>query len=145
MADIVLSEAEAERLVALPKRITQQNHWQERDGNYVMDLPVEADEQLPLRLYGRFNPRTNVFNYIFFFDKFRVRALDVGKRHHNPDCDNVGPTHLHKWTDQNRDKWAEEFDDTFSLGDAFGYMLDECNIDYQESFKLPPQGYQRGF
>jgi hypothetical protein len=73
MADIVLSEAEADRLVALPKRITQQNHWQERDGNYVMDLPVEADEQLPLRLYGRFNPRTNVFNFIFFFDKFRVR------------------------------------------------------------------------
>jgi hypothetical protein len=36
----------------------------------------------------------------------RVYALDLGKDHHNPTCEQVGEKHKHRWTEQFRDKQA---------------------------------------
>ena len=36
----------------------------------------------------------------------RVYALDLGKDHHNPQCDHVGEKHKHRWTERFRDKEA---------------------------------------
>ena len=36
----------------------------------------------------------------------RVYGLDLGKDHHNPQCDQVGEKHKHKWTENFRDKEA---------------------------------------
>jgi len=35
-----------------------------------------------------------------------VYGLDLGKDHHNPQCDQVGEKHKHRWTEQFRDKEA---------------------------------------
>lgn len=36
----------------------------------------------------------------------RIYALDLGKDHHNPSCEQVGETHKHTWSDLLRDKEA---------------------------------------
>jgi len=149
MPGTILSEVEAERIISLPKRIVGQNHWQQRDdGNWYIEMPVEAEEQLPLRLYGRFNPRTGNYTFILFCGRLNLRRLDVGKRHHNPECDNVGTPHKHIWTDRFRDKWAyepSELNDTESIGDVFLKFLAECNIILEGRFVEPPRAYQRRF
>lgn len=36
----------------------------------------------------------------------RIYGLDLGKDHHNPQCDPVGETHKHRWSETFRDKEA---------------------------------------
>ncbi|MDQ3776686.1 MAG: hypothetical protein M3461_21205 [Pseudomonadota bacterium] len=36
----------------------------------------------------------------------RIYGLDLGKEHHNPQCQQVGDKHKHRWTEQFRDKEA---------------------------------------
>ena len=36
----------------------------------------------------------------------RVYGLDLGKDHHNPQCNQVGEKHKHKWTGKFQDKEA---------------------------------------
>jgi hypothetical protein len=36
----------------------------------------------------------------------RVYGLDIGKDHHNPQCEQVGEKHKHRWTERFRDKEA---------------------------------------
>jgi len=108
-------------------------------------MPVRAEEQLPLRLYGRFNPRTGNYTFIFFHGRLNLRRLDVGKRHHNPECDNVGSVHKHKWTDRFRDKWAYEpsdIQDSASIRENLLKFLAQCNITLDGHFVEPPQIYQ---
>ncbi len=146
MPDNILTEAEAERIVALPKRITGQNQWEERDDhNWYTEMEIEANEQLPLRLYGRYNPRTGNYTFIFFCGRLNLRRLDIGKRHHNPDCQNVGTRHKHTWTDRYRDKWAyepPEMQDIETIREAFTKFLAECHITLEGRFIEPPTGYQ---
>ncbi len=144
----ILQEAEAEHIVRLPKRVKGPNNWQQRDdGNWYMEMPVEAPEQWPLRLYGRFNPRTGCYTFILFCGTLNVRRLDVGKRHHNPDCNDVGPVHKHTWTDRSGDKWAYEPSDISSansIRETFFAFLAECHIAFEGQFREPPQTYQKG-
>jgi hypothetical protein len=147
MPDTILSEAETERIIGLSKRIVGQNQWREGDdGNWYMEMSVEAEEQLPLHLYGRFNPRTGNYTFILFCGRLNLRRLDVGKHHHNPECDNVGTPHKHRWTDRFRDNWAyepPEMDDMDSISDTFAKLLTECNITLDGRFVEPPHAYQR--
>ncbi len=149
MSEAILNEAEAERIISLPKRIVGSKQWHQRnDGNWYIEMPVEASEQLPLRLYGRFNPRTGNYTFILFYGRLNLRRLDMGKTHHNPGCDNVGSPHKHTWTDRFRDKLAympSDMKATDSLGDIFAKFLAECNIVLEGRFKEPPQSYQRRF
>jgi len=147
MPDTILSEAEAERMIGLPKRIVGQNQWRQGDdGNWYTEIPVKAEEQLPLQLYGRFNPRTGNYTFILFCGRLNLRRVDVGKHHHNPDCDNVGTPHKHTWTERFRDKWAykpPEMKNTDSIGNTFAQLLTECNITLDGRFVEPPRAYQR--
>ena len=36
----------------------------------------------------------------------RIYALDIGKDHHNPECERVGEKHKHRWTERYKDKLA---------------------------------------
>jgi hypothetical protein len=147
MSDVILSEAEAERIIDLPKRISEHNSWEQRDdGNWYTEMPVEAEEQLPLHLYGRFNPRTGNYTFVLFYGRVSLRRVDVGKRHHNPECDNVNTPHKHRGTDRFRDRWAyepSEMGDTDSIRDTFVKFLTECNVNLEGRFVEPPQAFQR--
>jgi hypothetical protein len=41
----------------------------------------------------------------------RIYGLDLGKEHHNPQCQQVGDKHKHRWTEQFHDKEAYVPDD----------------------------------
>lgn len=146
MPEPILSEAEAERIITLPKGIIGPNQWRQGDdGNWYMEMPVQVEEQLPLRLYGRFNPRTGNYSFILFFGRLNLRRLDAGKRHHNPECDNVGTIHKHKWTDRFRDKWAyepSEMNSNVSITESFDRFLTECKVTLEGRFAAPPQALQ---
>jgi hypothetical protein len=139
-------ETEAERIITLPKRILGQIQWRQKDdGNWYMEMPIEAEEQLPLQLYGRFNPRTRNFVFILFYKQINLCRLDVGKSHHNPDCANVGTVHKHKWADRFQDKWAygpSEIGLTDSMHQVFIKFMLECNVTVEAKFIAPPQGVQ---
>jgi len=141
--ETLLMESEADHILALPKQILEDIRWKEEEGQWYMEVPVEAPEDWPLRLYGRFNPRTGHCTFILFCGRQNLRRLDAGKRHHNPECDNTTPFHKHKWTDRFRDKWAYDVSPVSSISDAFHLFVEECNIQLHGSFKAPPSAYQR--
>ena len=74
-----------------------------------------------------------------------LRRLDIGKRHHNPTCEDVGTIHKHTWTDEFHDKWAyepPEIEETNTIREVFTAFLTECNIAVNGRFVEPPQEYQ---
>ncbi|MBM3298968.1 MAG: hypothetical protein FJY85_03340 [Deltaproteobacteria bacterium] len=147
MPDIRVDEAEADRILDLPKRIRENNQWKQGDDrNWFMEVPVEASEQMSLRLYGRYNPRTGNYTFILFHGRTNLRRLDVGKIHHNPECDNVGAVHKHRWTDRYHDKWAyvpSDVDSSALLDGVFRAFLSECRTELEARFVNPPGYGQR--
>lgn len=56
---------------------------------------------------GSYNPLIPAISYVMIMKTAgRVYGLDLGKDHHNPQCDQVGEKHKHRWSEQFRDKEA---------------------------------------
>lgn len=139
-SQIRVIEAEIDRLAA-------QLWWQQNEyGDWIMRVPVVADEQVPLEWYARFNPRTGNYTSILFWQRINLRRLDVGKLHHNPDGQNVGRIHKHRWTDAARHHVAYEpaemarNDEVMTTLQKF---LAECGITLRVALRNPPATYQR--
>jgi hypothetical protein len=68
--------------------------------------------------------------------------LDLGKDHHNPQCQQVGECHKHNWTERFRDKEAYvPADITASPAqpvDAWHQFCAEAGIDHQGQMLAPP-------
>jgi hypothetical protein len=61
----------------------------------------------PLFVRGSYNPLIPAVSFALILKTAgRVYALDSGKDHHNPQCNQVGERHKHRWTEQFRDKEA---------------------------------------
>ena len=66
----------------------------------------------PLFVYGRYNPLAETLTYTLILRTVgRIYGLDLGKEHHNSECNQVGEKHKHRWTELYRDKQAYEPDD----------------------------------
>lgn len=75
-------------------------------------VEVESDAGWPLFVRGSYNSLIPALSYVLILKtEGRVYALDLGKDHHNPQCDQVGEKHKHTWTEQFRDKAAYVPDD----------------------------------
>ena len=69
---------------------------------------VESDAGWPILVKGSYNPKIGALSYtIIHRGAGRICALDLGKDHHNPTCQNVGEKHRHNWTNEFRDKVAD--------------------------------------
>ena len=56
---------------------------------------------------GRYNRDARTLTYALILKTVgRIYGLDMGKDHHNPQCEQVGDTHKHRWSEQQRDKEA---------------------------------------
>ena len=54
---------------------------------------------------GRYNAAAGTLNYALILKtEGRIYALDLGKDHHNPQCQQVGEKHKHSWSERYRDK-----------------------------------------
>lgn len=94
------------------KRIDGDIRWQEdEDHSPSMEFRAEVITAAgwPLFVRGSYNPLIPAVTFAMILKSTgRIYALDLGKDHHNPGCDQIGRTHKHRWTELHRDKEAYE-------------------------------------
>lgn len=79
---------------------------------------VRSDAGYPLFVRGSFNKLAKALSFTLIHRAVgRIYALDLGKDHHNPSCQNVGEKHKHTYTEQYRDKDAYVPQDITALVD----------------------------
>ena len=105
------TETELAALLAdTTKAIVGDITWAEdEDHSPTVEFRVEITSQAgyPLFVRGSYNPLAQALSFaIIHASSRRIYALDLGKDHHNPSCQNVGEKHKHRWTEQFRDKDA---------------------------------------
>jgi hypothetical protein len=97
----------------------------------------------PLFVRGSYNPLIPALSYTLILKTVgRVYALDMGKDHHNPQCNQVGEKHKHKWSEQFRDKEAYEPNDiTAAVSDPVAVWAQFCieaKLTHVGTFHAPP-------
>jgi hypothetical protein len=132
-------EQEVEHVMQLKKWINENPEWKPSEGYQRFRVPVGCEEAYALQLIGTFNPNLGNYTYVLLLGTQPIRRLDVGKAHHNPQCDRVGPHHKHTWTDAHSDRWAYEPDDIdfTDLETAFHGFLKECGIGFSGRLTKP--------
>ncbi len=72
----------------------------------------------------------------------RIYGLDLGKDHHNPDCEDVGRTPKHRWRESLGDKEAYVPDGASATASdvvaAWQQFCAEANIDHRGRMHQPP-------
>jgi hypothetical protein len=128
------------------KRIEGDIVWKEdEDRSPAVEFRAEilSDAGWPLFIRGSYNRLAGTLTYALILkSEGRVYALDMGKEHHNPSCDQVGETHKHRWTERYRDKDAYVPKDiTASVADpcsVWGQFCMEANIRHRGALAPPP-------
>ena len=76
----------------------------------------------------------------------RIYGLDLGKDHHNPQCNQVGEKHKHTWSEQYRDKEAYTPNDiTAQVSDpveVWKQFCKEAGIEHDGELRQPPPTMQ---
>lgn len=73
---------------------------------------VESVNGWPLFVKGRYNALAGTLTYALILTTTgRIYGLDMGKDHHNPQCEQVGEKHKHRWSERYGDKEAHVPDD----------------------------------
>lgn len=114
------------------KRIDADIIWlEDEDHSHSVEFraEVESNAGWPLFVRGSYNPLIPALTYVLILKTAgRVYALDLGKDHHNPQCEQVGEKHKHSWTEQFRDKEAYVPDDiTAEASDAVAVWRQFCS------------------
>lgn len=108
---MTLSNDEFRRILSDPsKRIEGDIAWQQDEDHspcWEFRAEVQNNDGWSLFVRGSYNPQIPALTYALILRPVgRIYALDLGKDHHNPQCDLVGEKHKHHWTEQFRDKQA---------------------------------------
>lgn len=120
--------------------------WQEdEDHSPCLEFRAEvrSDSGWPLFVRGSLNPLIPALSYALILQTSgRIYGLDLGKDHHNPQCNQVGERHKHRWTDQYRDKEAYEPEDITASADdpvtVWTQFCEEAKIAHQGQMRPPP-------
>lgn len=104
---------------------------------------VRSDNGWPLFVRGSYNPLLPALSYnLILKTEGRVYGLDLGKDHHNPQCNQVGECHKHRWTERFRNKEAfSPADITASPAhpvDVWAQFCAEAGIDHWGRMLPPP-------
>lgn len=144
---MALTQTEFETLLNdATKRIEGDIVWQtDEDHSPCVDFRAEvrSDSGWPLFVRGSFNPLIPALSYMLILKtEGRVYGLDLGKDHHNPQCNQVGECHKHRWSEQFRDKEAyAPADITASPAqpvEVWQQFCAEAGIDHQGRMSPPP-------
>ena len=128
------------------KRIRNDITWAEDEAHspaWEFRAEVESHQDWPLFVKGRYNRHAGTLNYALILKTAgRIYGLDLGKDHHNPQCEQVGDKHKHRWTEQYRDKEAYVPDDvTAPVSDpvaVWEQFCAEAHIRHDGTMKSPP-------
>ena len=92
------------------ERIQDDIAWREdEDHSPAVEFRVEIESMngWPLVVKGYYNSVAGTLSYtIILKTTGRIYGLDLGKDHHNPQCQQVGEPHKHQWSEQFGDKEA---------------------------------------
>lgn len=128
-----LSDAEFSAIMADEKRIAGDIRWRQ-EGNHPTALSfrvkVESDMHEPLLVKGRYDWKASKLTYTLFSPEAgRLCGLDMGTDHHNPQCRQVGDTHLHRWSEQHDDQEAHVPESiTACLNDPVAVWAQFCEL-----------------
>jgi hypothetical protein len=141
------TQADFEALLSdATKHIEGDITWQaDEDHSPCVDFRAEvrSDTGWPLFVRGSFNPLIPALSYnLILKSEGRVYGLDLGKDHHNPQCQQVGERHKHRWTERFRDKEAYVPEDITAPAsqplDVWRQFCAEAGIEHQGRLLPPP-------
>ena len=106
-------------------------------------IDIESTNGWPLFVQGRYNEAARTLSYALILKtEGRICGLDLGKDHHNPQCDQVGEKHKHRWSERYRDKEAYVPDDVNApVSDPVAVWTEFCaeaRIQHHGSMQAPP-------
>ena len=105
-----LSDTEFAAILSDMKWIDGDIVWREdEDHSIAREFRVEVSSNGGWSLFieGRYNRRIGKLVYpLILRTDGRIFGLCMGNEHHNPQCNQVGRKHMHRWTEQYRDKEA---------------------------------------
>ena len=104
---------------------------------------VESTSGWPLFVKGRYSSMAGTLNYALILKTAgRIYALDLGKDHHNPQCEQVGEKHKHRWSERYGDKEAYVPSDVNApVSDPVAVWKEFCaeaGIQHDGRMKQPP-------
>lgn len=146
MTDIVLTQTEADELIAIHKRAEHSDLVKLPDLGGAIQVPLVSDDFREKFLLDVSRGRINLAkgtNQMRSHQVIVLVRLDFGgPPHRNPDGEEIGCPHLHLYREGYADKWAYPVPDgVFSnIGDAWQTLQDfmnYCNI-------VHPPNFQRG-
>ena len=106
-----MNQADFEALLAdQTKVIVGDIRWaDDEDHSPSVEFRAEVDSETghPIFIRGSYNALAQTLTYALIHrGSGRIYALDLGKDHHNPDCQSVGERHKHRWREPVKDKEA---------------------------------------
>lgn len=144
---MALTNGEFEAILAdASKRIDGDIEWHEdEDHSPSVEFRAEVSSTAgwPLFVRGSYNPLIPALSYtVILKTEGRIYALDLGKDHHNPQCNQVGEKHKHKWNEPFRDKEAYAPDDITAPADdpvaVWQQFCTEASLTHNGTLKAPP-------
>lgn len=128
------------------KRIRSDVAWKEdEDHSPAREFRVEVESAggWPLFVQGRYNSAARRLNYTLILKTAgRIYALDMGKKHRNPEGEQVGEKHKHRWSERYRDKEAYVPDDVKApVSDPVAVWREFCaeaRIRHEGRMERPP-------
>ncbi len=129
------------------KRIVDPITWKEDEDHspaWEFRIDIKSESGWPLFVVGRYNAEAGTLTYALILKtEGRIYGLDLGRDHHNPQCDRVGEKHKHRWSQQDRDKTAYVPDDvTAPVSDPVSVWTEFCaeaRICHEGLMQPPPQ------
>lgn len=137
MSDIVLSQQEADALIAMEKRRVDDTIWRVPivgGGISIPLLSADRREQFVLDIYrGRINLSKGTYQHRGRQVVVLVRLDFGGSPHRNPDGGEVGSPHLHVYREGFGDKWAvpvpaDHFRDIADLSRTLDDFMRYCSV-----------------
>lgn len=137
MADIDITQAEADHLMAMDKRCQEDKDWQFPAPGDRLAIPLTSMDKRETFLLDITRARIKLTKATF---QNRARAaiillrLDLdGPPHRNPDGEEIACPHLHVYKEGFGDKWAipappEDYPDPTDLFATFLAFMNHCNV-----------------
>jgi hypothetical protein len=106
-------------------------------------VEVSSASGWPLFVCGSYNPLAQTVSYVLILKTTgRIYGLDVGKGHHNPTCETLNDTHKHRWTENDKGKWAYIPQDITAEAsnpvDLWQQFCREANLSHNGRLSSPP-------
>jgi hypothetical protein len=142
VADIDLTQDEADKLIAMEKRAVEQRTWNFPGPGDQIAVPLESMDKRESFILDVTRSQIKLTKATF---QNRVRVaiilyrLDIdGAPHRNPDGQEIPCPHLHRYREGYGDKWAvpaplDRFPDTTDLFATLDAFMKHCNV------KEPPR------